>query len=64
MKGVASQRFLLGLASFAALVIAYTAISNAHFFRADLVPPTQEIGTAFAELARIVVKTAASNNSG
>jgi ABC-type nitrate/sulfonate/bicarbonate transport system permease component len=50
MKRVASPRFLLGFASFASLGLAYTAISNSHLFRTDVVPPTQEIATAFAEL--------------
>src|SRR5438552_819197 len=50
MKRVASQRLLVGFASFAAMVLAYTAISNAHLFRTDVVPPTQEIVVAFTEL--------------
>ncbi len=50
MKGFASQRYLLGFLSLAAMVIAYTAISNAHLFRSDVVPPAQEIGIAFGEL--------------
>jgi ABC-type nitrate/sulfonate/bicarbonate transport system permease component len=50
MKDFVSQRFLLGFASLAAMVLAYTAISNAHLFPTDVVPPTQDIGIAFAEL--------------
>ena len=50
MKGFPSQRFLLGFLSLAAMVLAYTAISNAHLFRSGIVPPPQEIGIAFGEL--------------
>ena len=41
---------MLGSASLAALVLAYTAISNAHVFRPEVVPPAQEIAVAFTEL--------------
>jgi len=41
---------VLGSASLAALVLAYTAISNAHVFRPEVVPPAQEIAVAFTEL--------------
>src|SRR5438874_390315 len=43
MKRVASQRLLVGFASFAAMVLAYTAISNAHLFRTDVVATTMVI---------------------
>ena len=41
---------MLGFASLAALVLAYTAVSNAHLFRPEIVPPAQEIAVAFTEL--------------
>ena len=41
---------MLGFASLAALVLAYTVLSNAHLFRPDVVPPTQDIAVAFTEL--------------
>src|SRR5438132_8311805 len=50
MKRPASQRFVLGFASLAAMVLAYTLLSNAHLFRPEVVPPTQEIAVAFTEL--------------
>lgn len=50
MKRFTSQRFLLGFASLSAMVLAYTALSNAHLFPPEVVPPTQEIGVAFTEL--------------
>jgi len=49
-KAVTSQRFLLGFASLAAMVLAYTLLSNSQIFRPEIVPPTQEIAVAFTEL--------------
>src|SRR5438132_5623887 len=50
MKRPASQRFVLGFTSLAAMVLAYTLLSNARVFRPEVVPPTQEIAVAFTEL--------------
>jgi ABC-type nitrate/sulfonate/bicarbonate transport system permease component len=50
MNNLSSQRFVLGLASLVAMVVAYTVVSNAGIFRREVVPPTQEIAVAFAEL--------------
>src|SRR5438105_841422 len=50
MRRVPTQRFVLGFASLAAMVLAYTVLSNAHLFRPEIVPPTQEIAVAFTEL--------------
>src|SRR5205807_2782296 len=50
MRRVPTQRFVLGFASLAAMVLAYTVLSNAHLFRPEVVPPTQEIAVAFTEL--------------
>jgi len=64
MKSVSRQRVLLGLLSFAALVAAYTLVSNAYrlvdvaslpdpvagVLRPDVLPPTQAIAAALAEL--------------
>jgi sulfonate transport system permease protein len=64
MKSVSRQRVLLGLLSLAALVAAYTLVSNAYRFvdpesfpdpvagmlRPDVLPPTQAIAAALAEL--------------
>ena len=50
MRRVPTQRFVLGFASLAAMLLAYTVISNAHLFRPEVVPPTQEIAVAFTEL--------------
>src|SRR5439155_11487697 len=40
----------LGFASLVVMVLAYTLLSNAHLFRPEVVPPTQEIAVAFTEL--------------
>ncbi len=50
MKSVPTQRFVLGFTSLAAMVLAYTLLSNARVFRPEVVPPTQEIAVAFTEL--------------
>jgi len=50
MKRVPTQRLVLGSGSLAAMVLAYTLISNAGLFRPDIVPTTQEIAVAFTEL--------------
>ena len=50
MKGLTSQRFVLGFASLLAMVLAYTLLSNARLFRPEVVPPAQEIAVAFTEL--------------
>jgi ABC-type nitrate/sulfonate/bicarbonate transport system permease component len=50
MKRVPTQRLVLGFGSLAAMVLAYTLISNAGLFRPEIVPPTQEIAVAFTEL--------------
>jgi ABC-type nitrate/sulfonate/bicarbonate transport system permease component len=50
MNGPSAQRFVLGLASLVAMGVGYTVVSNAGIFRREVVPPTQEIAVAFAEL--------------
>jgi ABC-type nitrate/sulfonate/bicarbonate transport system permease component len=60
MKRVVTQRFLLGLASLATMLVAYTLVSNAGRFvgpealprllQPEALPPTQAIVGAFAEL--------------
>jgi len=50
MKRVPTQRLVLGSASLAAMVLAYTLLSNAGLFRPEVVPPTQDIALAFTEL--------------
>ena len=50
MKSFPTQRFVLGFTSLAAMVLAYTLLSNARVFRPEVVPPTQEIAVAFTEL--------------
>jgi ABC-type nitrate/sulfonate/bicarbonate transport system permease component len=50
MKRIPTQRLALGSASLAAMVLAYTLLSNAGLFRPEVVPPTQEIAVAFTEL--------------
>ncbi len=60
MKRVTTQRFLLGLASLATMLAAYTLVSNAgrlvgpealpRLLRPEALPPTQEIVGALAEL--------------
>src|SRR5438132_883009 len=59
MRRVPTQRFVLGFASLAAMVLAYTVLSNARLFRPEVVPPTQEIAVAFTELvvATMVIPT-------
>ena len=64
MKSATSQRYVLGLLSLVAMVAAYTLVSNAYrvvdpasipealagWLRPDVLPPTQAIAEAFAEL--------------
>jgi ABC-type nitrate/sulfonate/bicarbonate transport system permease component len=60
MKRAMTQRFLLGLASLATMLVAYTLVSNAgrlvapqtlpRLLRPEALPPTQAIVEAFAEL--------------
>jgi taurine transport system permease protein len=50
MKGLASQRFVLGFASLLAMVLAYTLLSSAGVFRPEVVPPARQIAVAFTEL--------------
>lgn len=64
MKGFISQRSVLGLLSLVTMVVAYTLVSNAYrivdparipdslagWMRPDVLPPTQAIAEAFAEL--------------
>ena len=45
-----SRRALLASASLAAMVAAYTVVSNAGIARRDVLPPTQDIAQAFAQL--------------
>jgi sulfonate transport system permease protein len=46
---VATQRFLLGLASLVGLLVAYTLVSNA-VSQPEVIPPTQAIAEAFVDL--------------
>jgi sulfonate transport system permease protein len=50
MNSMTRQRSLLGFVSLAAMILAYTLVSNAGVFRPEVVPPTQEIAVAFTEL--------------
>ena len=45
-----TQRALLGFSSLAAMVVAYTLVSNAGVLRPEVLPPTQQIIGAFTEL--------------
>src|SRR5205807_9111596 len=45
-----TQRALLGLASLATMVVAYTVVSNSGLLRPEVLPPTQQIAEAFTQL--------------